>query len=63
MNARQTIVDILERGEATLVIHVYGGVFDGVYLDGLKIPYALHDHDDKGADNDSDWVDNMRCTG
>ena len=44
MNARQTIVDILERGEATLVIHVRKGVVTDVTLDGLEIPYTLHDY-------------------
>jgi len=47
MNARETIKGILERGGATLVIHVYGGVVTDVNLDGLEIPYTLLDHDEE----------------
>ena len=52
MNARELVKGILERGEATLVIHVYGGVVTDVNLDGLEIPYTLLDHDDEEAGNE-----------
>ena len=56
MNARQTIVDILERGGATLVILFYNGAIVDVTVDGLQIPYEVVEPDilidyGKEADN------------
>jgi len=50
MNAKETVKGILERGEATLVVHVYGGVVTCVALDGVEVPYTLCDHDEGDED-------------